>query len=96
MEIERRDTGIRILYTILFILAIRVAEIVLGLVVLFELAFALGTRSAPPGRVREFADRLIRYAYQVGQYLTYNREGAPFPFDDFPPHRKEGSASTDA
>jgi hypothetical protein len=96
MEIERSETGIRILTTILFLLAVRVVEFVLGLVILFELAFALATRSAPPVRVREFADRVIRYAWQMAQYLTYNRERPPFPFDDFPPARSEGPAAPDA
>ena len=89
MEIEREQTGMRILYSILFVLVIHVVEFVLGLVILFELGFALVTRSAPPDRVRNFADRVTRYAYQVVQYLTYNRAEPPFPFDDFPPVRAE-------
>lgn len=92
MEIEREQTGIRILYTILFVLVIQVVEFVLGLVILFELGFALATRSGPPDRVRAFADRVLRYAYQVVQYLTYNRDDPPFPFDDFPPERTEPSS----
>ncbi len=94
MEIERSETGIRILYTILFLLAIQVVEFVLGVAVLFQLAFALVTRTAPPERVREFAERVIRYAYQVAQYLTWNRDRAPFPFDDFPPDPGQASAPT--
>ena len=96
MEIERSETGIRALYTILFLLVIHAIEVVLGVLVLFDLVFALVTRSAPPGRVREFADRVIRYAVEVVSYLTYNREAAPFPFDAFPPARGDDVPSTHA
>jgi hypothetical protein len=94
MEIEREQTGIRILYTVLFVLVIHVVEFVLGLVILFGLGFALATRSAPPDRVRAFADRVLRYTVQVVQYLTYNRDAPPFPFDDFPHDRTEASSPT--
>jgi hypothetical protein len=87
MEIERSETGIRVLFTLLFVLVIHAVEAVLGVVVLFGLAFALVTRTAPPERVREFAERVIRYAVEVVSYLTYNRQEPPFPFDAFPPER---------
>ena len=94
MEIERSESGIRVLYTLLFVLVIHVVEAVLGVVVLFDLVFALVTRSEPPGRVREFAGRTTRYAVEVVSYLTYNREAPPFPFDAFPPARGDDVAST--
>lgn len=94
MEIERSETGIRVLYTILFLLVIHAIEVVLGVVVLFGLVFALVTRSAPPSQVREFADRVIRYAVEVLGFLAYNREAAPFPFDDFPPARGQDTTPT--
>ena len=79
--------------TLLFVLVIQVIEFVLGLAIVFELGFALVTRSAPPARVRDFADRVTRYAYQVVEYLTYNRDEPPFPFDDFPAARAERPSS---
>jgi hypothetical protein len=89
MEIERSETGIRALYTLLFLLVIHAIEVVLGVVVLFGLLFALITRAAPPRDVRDFADRVIRYAVEVLGYLTYNRDTPPFPFDSLPPARRE-------
>jgi hypothetical protein len=91
MEIERRETAIRALYTLLFVLVIHAIEVVLGLVVLFALVFALVTRSEPPSEVRDFADRVIRYTVQVLGYVTWNRDAPPFPFDSLPPAR-EGKA----
>jgi hypothetical protein len=93
LEIERSETGIRVLFTLLFILVIHAIEVVLGVVVFFGLVFALITRTEPPRQVRDFADRVIRYTVEVVSYLTYNRDSAPFPFDDFPPARGEAPPS---
>jgi hypothetical protein len=93
MEIERSETGIRVLYTLLYLLVIHAIEVVLGVVMLFGIVFALITRSEPPREVRVFADRVIRYAVEVLSYLTYNRQAAPFPFDSLPPAHGQDSAS---
>jgi len=82
--VTRGATGKRILYTILFILIIRVVEAVLAILILFELAFSLITEHAPSDRLRRFGDRVVKYGTQIGRFLTYNRVQPPFPFDDFP------------
>jgi len=84
-QIERKETGIRILLTLLFVVILSVAESVLGVVILFELAFALITRQPPGERVRRFANRTLSYLYHIVRYLTYNESEPPFPFSDFPP-----------
>ena len=83
-QIERGETGIRILFSLLFWIVFQVVETVLAALVLFDLAFALITQREPSDRVKHFAERVIRYAVQVGRYLTYNRDTPPFPFDEFP------------
>jgi len=83
-RIERGDTGIRILLTILFAIVARVAEGVLGVVIVFSLVVALFTRRPPPRRLRELANRVIAYSYRIGRYLTYNESRVPFPFSEFP------------
>ncbi len=94
--IARGATGKRILFTLLFILIVRVVESVLAIVILFELAYCLITKRVPSDRVVRLADRLVRYGYQIGQYLTYNKVQPPFPFDDFPngDERREASVSS--
>ncbi len=82
--IPRGATGKRILFTILFVLILRVVQSVLAVLILFELAFSLITKRAPSNRVVRFAHRVVQYRYQIGQYLTYNKAQPPFPFDDFP------------
>ena len=90
-EIDRKDTGIRILLTILFALIVGLVESVLGLIVLFALLWALITKQPPAVGVREFANRIITYYYRIGRYLTYNESLAPFPFSDFPEALEESS-----
>lgn len=83
-SIPRGETGKRILLTVLFVLVVRVLEAVLGVLVLFQLAYALITGRAPDAHVTGFADRVLRYCWHVGQYLTHNTDALPFPFGAFP------------
>jgi hypothetical protein len=82
--IERSQTGIRILLSLLFVVIFRVTSVVLAVVVVFELLSALITRQPPSDRVRSFANRTLSYLYAVTRYLTYNQAEVPFPFSDFP------------
>ena len=82
--ISRRATAKRVLITILFVLIHRVVALLLAVVILFELVFTLITRHTPDDRVVRFAHRVVRYRYEIGEYLTYNKTQPPFPFDDFP------------
>jgi hypothetical protein len=88
-EIERGDTGVRLLYTLLFIVVARVVETVLLVVIIFELLFAWITRQPPGEAVRRFANRTISYFYRIGRYLTYNDAQPPFPFAEFPEEVEE-------
>jgi hypothetical protein len=83
-HIERIDTVFRILYSVVFAVIIQLLESVLGLIVVFELAYSLITMSPPSKRVREFANRIIAYNYHLQRYLTHNEAELPFPFSDLP------------
>ncbi len=83
-EVDRRDTGIRIALTLLFVLIAALIESVLSGIVVFELLWTLITKEAPSPRVRELANRIVGYYYRIGRYLTYNESRVPFPFTDFP------------
>ena len=82
--IERSETGVRALYSLLFFVIWRVLGLVIAVVVLFQIIFTLITRQLPPMRVRRFANRAISYIYRVGRYVTYNDPERPFPFADLP------------
>ncbi len=94
-EIERTDTGLRILYSLLFWLIAGVLRAVLGLLIVFDLLYTLVTGQLPPERVREFGNRIIAYFYRIGRYLTYNESALPFPFAEFPADI-EAPCATDA
>lgn len=83
--IDRGETGFRILLSLLFLLILRVAEAVLGVVILFSLLFALITQREVGAQVRRFANQVLSYIVVVTRYLTYNDDRVPFPFDEFPP-----------
>lgn len=85
VEIERGETGIRILLFLLFAVISRLGTVLLAAVVVFELLYALITRRPPNDRVRSFANRTLSYLYRITRYLTYNQSEVPFPFSDFPP-----------
>ncbi len=94
-EIDRKDTGIRILLAILFILISYVIDMIVGLIVVFGLVWALITKQAPALRVRSLANRIITYSYRIGRYLTYNEARVPFPFSDFPEALEESGWTLD-
>jgi len=83
-EIDRAATGVRIVLTLLFALIVRVVELLLTVLVLFELGFTLVTRQPPRRTIRDFANQVCAYLYRVTRYLTYNEAEPPFPFTDFP------------
>lgn len=83
-EIERKDTAIRLVYTLFFVVVVRIVEVVLGVVVLFSLVFTLITKRPPSESIKRFANRTISYLYHVLRYATYNEISPPFPFAEFP------------
>ena len=85
MPIDRKETVVRILLTLLFVVIVeRIIEAILAVIILFELAYALITRRPPGERVRRFANRTLSYLYRITRFLTYNEPEPPFPFADFP------------
>ena len=83
-EIERKDTAIRLVYTLFFVVIVRIVEAVVGVVVVFSLVFTLLTKRPPSESVKRFANRTISYLYQILRYATYNEPLPPFPFAEFP------------
>ncbi len=83
-EVARTETGIRILLSLLFMVAVRVVGLVLFVVIVFELLYTLITQRRPGDEVRRFARRALDYAVASVRYLTYNDDEPPFPFADFP------------
>ena len=83
-ELERSQTAVRLLLVLLFFVIARVLEALFGLLALFCVGFALVTKRRPGDAVRGFAMRLIAYLVEVGRYLAYVDDDAPFPFRELP------------
>jgi len=83
-RIDRAATGVRIVLTVLFAIVARVIELLLTVLVLFELVMTLVSQQPPSRKIRDFANQVCTYLYRVTRYLTYNEAEPPFPFTDFP------------
>jgi D-alanyl-lipoteichoic acid acyltransferase DltB (MBOAT superfamily) len=80
---SRKQIGIRLLYTLLYVAIFELVKTIVLLVTLFEYLFLLITlRHNEPSRV--FANKVATYGYRVMRYLTLNDNQRPFPFADFP------------
>jgi hypothetical protein len=80
----RKQTGKRILATLLFGIVIGgILEIIIILVVIFQLIYALITKE-PNIWMIGFANRTISYFRQVMRYLVFSQDQMPFPFSGFP------------
>jgi hypothetical protein len=83
-HIEWKETGMRILLSVLFLFIVNIGYAVVGAVTVFSLLFALLTKRPPGDQVKKFANRTVSYLYRILRYLTYNDNEPPFPFADFP------------
>jgi len=82
-NLRKRQTWLRGLYMLLFIVIFHVAEFVVGAVVLLQFLFTLFTGDTNT-RLLNFGQSLSHYVYQILRFLTFNSEAMPFPFADWP------------
>ena len=74
---------IRLLFMILFALALQVASIVMTVLVVVQFLFALITGNDNL-QLRKFGDALSIFIFDTLQFLIYKSEEKPFPFADWP------------
>jgi hypothetical protein len=68
---------------LVFALLYNVAEFVMLVTALFQIAMALFA-GGPNEQARRFGQQLAVYAYDCWRFLTYNSDRKPFPFSDWP------------
>ena len=68
---------------VLFAVILYIANIVLFAVAILQFLSALFTGGRNE-RLTDFGEKLGRFIYQVVQFLTFNTEKMPFPFEDWP------------
>ncbi|MCU1716943.1 DUF4389 domain-containing protein [Pseudomonas sp. 5P_3.1_Bac2] len=81
--LQRESIVLRVLWMVIFAVVWQVAEILLALVVLAQLAYRL-FYAAPNGGLLSFGDSLSQYLAQIGRFGTFNSEEKPWPFADWP------------
>ena len=82
-HLRNRTTWWRALYMLLFIVFYGVAEIVIAVVVLFQLLSVLFTGDTN-WRLLTLGQNLGTYVYQILLFLTFNSDEKPYPFGDWP------------
>jgi hypothetical protein len=79
----RAKIGLRLLYTLLYLIILEVLKIVIQVTVLFQFVYLLITQkySEP---LKDFSNKVASYAYRIIRYTTLNENARPFPFNEFP------------
>ncbi|WP_408005510.1 DUF4389 domain-containing protein [Pseudomonas huanghezhanensis] len=77
---------------VVFVVVWQVAELVLAVVVLVQLAYRL-FYGAPSLSLMQFGDSLSQFLVQIGRFGTFHTDQKPWPFADWPtPRPPEGEA----
>ena len=88
-HLKARSTWVRLLFMIVVVLCYAVARLAVTLVVIVLFFYVLLTGETNP-RLKDLGLSLARYVYQIVEYLTFNTEVRPFPFDaEWPDARRE-------
>lgn len=78
-----KDTGIRLLFVILFAAIYTVAELVIAALVILQFGFKLVTGETNE-KLQDFSRSMNKFVYQILQFVTFNSDDKPFPFDEWP------------
>jgi hypothetical protein len=79
-----KQIGIRLLYTILFLVILGIVMVIVKVTVVFQFIYFFSTRK-PNESVRQFSNKISTYGYRIFRYITLNESQRPFPFTEFPP-----------
>ena len=82
-NLSRKKIGIRLLYTVFFLIVFEILKIIVQVTVLFQYVYLFITKTYS-NPVRRFSNKVSFYAYRVMRYVTLNENTLPFPFADFP------------
>jgi hypothetical protein len=79
-HLKSRSTWMRLLFMIVVAVFYAVTRLVLIVVVVVQFLHVLLT-GEPNSRLKDFGLSLAAYIYSIVEYLTFNTEVRPFPFD---------------
>ncbi|SPJ15454.1 Glucose-1-phosphate thymidylyltransferase, long form [Syntrophobacter sp. SbD2] len=81
--IPRGKIGIRLIYTLLFLVILSVMHFLIQMMVLIQYVVLLITRSSSEP-LRSLSNKAAVYVYRLIRYTTLNDNTRPFPFTEFP------------
>jgi len=82
-DIPRGKIGIRLIFTLLFLVILSIMHFVIQMITLIQYVILLLTRSYSEP-LRSFSNRAAVYVYRLIRYITLNDNIRPFPFTEFP------------
>jgi len=82
-NLQSESFWLRSLFMLLFFIVYRIVDLVVLLVAVCQWFYVLLTGDANASLSR-FAGGLANYVAQIINYLSYNSEEKPFPFNDWP------------
>jgi len=81
--LSRKKMGIRLLYTIMYLIIFEILKTLIQVTVLFQYVYLLITQNYSHP-LRTFSNKMATYAYKIIRYATLNDNVRPFPFQEFP------------
>jgi hypothetical protein len=89
-NLKNTKTWLRVVFMVLFALFYGVAISVYWAIVIFQVIYSLITSNINE-RVLQFSSSLTQYLYSVLNYMTFQTEETPFPFNEWPGGEKKHS-----
>ncbi len=95
---KKSDLGeqwLRLVFMVLFWIALRISEFVVGLTMLMQFVYRI-SQGEHQSKLMAFGDSLSQYVALIAEYQTYQTEEKPFPFGKWPAPKKPVMSSRDA
>jgi len=80
-NVKSKSTWLRLVFMLLLGCAWSIAVLVISAVVVLNFFYVLLTGEAN-SRLTDFGHQLARYLYRIAEFMTFNTESRPFPFDE--------------
>lgn len=81
-NVQKPDTWIRGLHMLILFIALRIAEIILYAMIIFQFGMTLFTGKRNQD-LEKLSAKLSHYIKNVFLYLSFNTDARPFPFDEW-------------
>lgn len=86
-NLKSKSIWLRLVFILVITLLYSVSRIVVGAVIIVQFFWVLLTAESNQ-KLQTFGQTLATYTYQIVNYLTFNTEERPFPFDNDWPESK--------